>query len=125
MYVTISVGIRLACADVPEAARGLTIVTLSLFAQPGEESLAVAVSIWKVLLRRVQLYRTSRAGGMLACLSQCRRGALRRPAAAGDSADRAVRTSVAIVKFGLYVGVVVEGDGMWMQVCGKIQGGRS
>jgi len=67
MYVTISVGIRLACADVPEAARGLTIVTLSLFAQPGEESLAVSESIWSSLLRRVQLYRTSRAGGRLAC----------------------------------------------------------
>lgn len=52
--------LRLACAAVAGSARRLTIVTLSLFAQPGEESLAIATSItggrWKQ-----QLSRTSHA----------------------------------------------------------------
>lgn len=36
-------GTLLACAAVAGSARGHTIVTLSLFAKPGEESLAVGV----------------------------------------------------------------------------------
>lgn len=120
MYVTISVGALLACAASAEGALRLTIVALSLLAKPGEESLAVAVSICRASLRVVQLYRTSRAVDVLACLSQGRRGAHGRPATAGDSADKAARTSVAIVMIGWCVGGVVEVDSGWLQECGRI-----
>jgi hypothetical protein len=87
MYVTISVGTLLACAASAGDARRLTIVALSLLAKPGEESLAIAMSMCGTLRRRLQLYRTSRAAVMLACVSQGRRGAHGRPATAGASAD--------------------------------------
>jgi hypothetical protein len=96
MYVTISVGAPLACAAVAESARGLTIVALSLLTKPGEESLAVAVSITGSGVRIPQV-GTSRAVVMLACLSQGRRGASRWQATAGNGADKEPRTSVAIL----------------------------
>jgi hypothetical protein len=75
MYVTISARTLLACAAMAGDVWGLTIVALSLFAKPGEESLAVGVSMFCTSLCVQAECGTSRAVVMLACLSQGRRGA--------------------------------------------------
>jgi hypothetical protein len=101
MYVTISANATVSMRGHGGECAALTIVALSLFAQPGEESLAVAMSITCGAVPAA-VYLTSHAvrGAMLACVA-CSlsglRGASRRCPRRGDGADRAARTSVAIL----------------------------
>jgi hypothetical protein len=101
MYVTISADDTVSMRGHGGECAGLTIVALSLFAQPGEESLAVAMSI-ACSAAPAAVYRTSHAvrGIMLACVAcslSGRRGASRPCPRRGNGAGRAARTSVAIV----------------------------
>jgi hypothetical protein len=101
----------LACAARARGARGHTIVTLSLLAKPGEESLAAAASVHCVAPVPVAAASyLSRCGQVSMFIATQTRG-IRPPIMAGNGAAGALRTSVAIVIVGRCA-VVVVGQGM-------------
>ena len=114
MYVTISVGKPLACAAMAGMAWGrLTIVALSLFAQPCEESLAARVSVLCAALCLSPCPRTSRAadGVSMFIVRRADEGHLAGQQRRGSSADRAITyLSRHCEKMGVVVcvGVVVD-----------------